>query len=244
MDDNQIEHVGMFVKVKTFLNKKTSELAATPVIAATLQPAFITLIDDILTEEEDASAPITGSSELKRNLRTAVEDKGFEVAAACVAYYTITVPNPVIRVKCEFVRSELMPFGMRDNDFYVAMKRVHEIADPIKALLAPFGVAGADVDDLGTALAAYFAQMEAPYDARGERLASGKQVDRLFDQAMELLTDKLDVVMKFYVTNNPELHDYYLTARSIDGTGGGEIPDEDEEIVIAGISAAGLHHLS
>ncbi len=239
MDDSQIEHVGMFVKVKTFLNKKTSELASTPVIAATLQPAFIAKIDEILAEEEDASAPITGSTELKRNLRTDAEDKGFEVAAACVAYYTITVPNPVLRKKCEFQRSDLQPPNTRDSDLYIKMKRVHTIAEPIKALLAPFGVVAADVDALDTALAAYFIQLEAPFDARGERQASGEQVDRLFVQAMELLTEQLDVVMKFYVTNNPELHDYYLHARSIDQTGGGPIPDEDETITIASATFTG-----
>lgn len=231
MEDSQVEHVGMFVKVKTFLNKKAGDLASTPVIAATLQPALISQIDLILEEDEDASAPITGSTELKRNLRTAVEDKGFTIAAACAAYYTLTVPNPVLRVKCEFQQSDFD--RMRDKDVYVDMSRVHEIADPVKALLAPFGVAGADVDALGTALTDFFAQFEAPFDARGERAASGKQVDRLIEQTLELLKDKLDVVMKFYVTNNPELHDYYLSARAIDQTGGGPIPDEDEQFTLA-----------
>ncbi len=238
MDDSQSEHVGMFVKVKTFLNKKASELAATPVIASTLQPAFIAKIDEILEEEEDASAPITGSTELKRDLRKEVEDKGFEVAAACAAYYTIVSPNPVLRVKCEFQRSDLQTFNTRDNDLYVDMKRVHSIADPIKTLLVDFGVLDTDVDELGTAVAAYFLQLEAPFDARDERAASGEQVDRLFKEAMELLTEKIDVVMKFYVTNNPELHGYYLRSRAIDNTGGGPIPDEDEEILIG----AGQYH--
>ncbi len=231
MDDNQLEQVGMFVKVKTFLNKKTSELAATPAIAGTIQPALISKINDILEEDEDASSSISGNTELKRNLRSAVEDKGFEIAAACVAYYKITVPNPPLRAKCEFERSDLD--RMRDAVLYVKIQKVHEIADPIKALLSDFGVVAADVNDLGTALTSYLAELEGPRDAIGERSASGKQVDRLIADAKEIITEQLDVVMKFYVTNNPELHDYYLTARAIDGTGGGEIPDEDETITIA-----------
>lgn len=232
MEDNQTEHVSMFIKVKTFLNKKTSELAATPVVSATLKPVLIAKIDAILEEEEDASSPITGSTELKRELRTEVENRGFDVAAACAAYYTITSPNPRQRVKCQFVRSDLNSNLMRDNDLYVRISKVHKIADPIKALLSDFGISSADVDDLETSLTDFFAEITGPKDAIGERSASGKQVDRLINQTNEFLDEQLDVVMKHYRNNNPELYDYYLNARKIDSTGGGPIPDEDEEMTI------------
>ena len=233
MEDNQIEYVGMFVKVKTFLTKKAAALAATPIIASSIKPALSTKISEILTEEQDASSPITGSTELKKNLRTDVEDKGFEVAAACAAYYTITVPNPVLRVKCEFERSDLSNGRMRDSDLYVRMSKVHEIAEPVKTLLSDFGVAGADVDALETALNDLFIEIQGPKDAIGARAASGKQVDRLILQARKIIDTQLDVVMKYYLTNDPELYDYYLTARSIDQTGGGPIPDEDETMLLA-----------
>lgn len=230
MDDSQIEQAGMFIKVKTFLNKKATELAATPIIASTIQAALNSAIDKVFTEDEDASADVSGSTEVKRELRQQVEGGGFEIGAACVAYYTMTVPDPRLRVKCEYERNDLV--RMRDVDLYVKMKALHEIADPIKALLSGFGVTGTDVDDFGTAVNDFYAELEGPKDAIGERAASGMQVDRNIDAVKEILVKQLDVVMKYYVINNAELHDYYLRARAIDQTGGGPIPDEDEEITI------------
>lgn len=232
MNDEQTEHVGMFIKVKTFLNKKAAALAATPVVGTTIKPAFILKIDEIEEEDQDASSTISGDTEVKRLLRLAVQQKGFTVAAAVVGYYTITVPNPRKRQKCEFERSDLDSGRMRDNDLFVNIKHVHEIADPIKNLLLPYGVTDADVDGLAITLGEYFTELQAPRDAIGERAASGKQVDRLIEKAMEILNTQLDVAMKVYAYSDPELYDYYQNARSIDQTGGGSIPDEDEEIII------------
>jgi hypothetical protein len=232
MNDEQTEHVGMFIKVKTFLNKKTASLASTPIVDSTIKPAFLLKIDEIEEEDQDASSTISGDTEVKRLLRQSVQQKGFTVAAAVVGYYTIISPEPRKRQKCEFERSDLDSGRMRDNDLYVNIKHVHEIADPIKNQLAAFGVSDTDVDDLATVLTGYFTELQAPRDAIGERAASGKQVDRLIEQAMEILRTQLDVAMKVYVHRDPELYDYYQNARSIDQTGGGSVPDEDEEITI------------
>ena len=225
MNDIQLEHLGMFVKVKTFLSNKSSELTPTPIVGSSLQDTLTNLINKILSEDETASGNISGNTELKRQLRQKVEDQGYEVAAACVAYYTITVPNPVLRAKCAYELSALQ--RMRDADLYVKIKVVQEIAEPIAANLLPFGVDATDVSDLNETLKEYFLNIQGPRDAIGERAASGKQVERLIEQTIEFLDTQLDVVMKYYVTNNAELHDYYLNARAIDQTGGGPVPDAD-----------------
>lgn len=232
MNDVETERMGMFVKVKTFLNRKAAPLAATPIISSNLQPALIALVEAIFDEDEDASSTISGNTELKRQLRTSVENRAFEVGAAVVAYYTITVPNPVLRAKCDYQRSDFSSSNMRDSVLYVKAGKIHEIADPIKNLLLPFGVTDMDVDDFANALAAYLSDLQSPRDAIGERAASGKQVERLIEQTDELIKTQLDVVMKVYANRDPELYDYYLNARKIDQTGGGAIPDEDEEITI------------
>jgi hypothetical protein len=231
MNDTEIEHVGMFVKVKTFLNRKAAQLVATPIINATLQPAFNAKLQDILEEDEDASSTITGNTEFKRQLRINVENRAFEVGAAVTAYYTIIEPNPVLSEKCNYQRSDLT--RMRDMVLYVKGAKIHEIADPIKSQLTAFGITDTDVDNFATALAAYFADLENPRDAIGERAASGKQVERLIEQTFDMLETQLDVVMKVYAQRDPELYDYYQNARKIDQTGGGAIPDEDEEIIIS-----------
>lgn len=229
MNDTEVEHVSMFVKVRTFLTRKSAQLAATPVIA-TLQTAFNNKLLEILEEDEDASSTISGNTELKRQLRSNIENRAFEVGAAVAAYYTLTVPNPVLSEKCNFNRSDLT--RMRDMILLVKASKIHEIADPVKNLLLPFGVTDIDVDDFATALTAFLADLENPRDAIGERAASGRQVERLIEQGFAILENQLDVVMKVYAQRDPELYDYYQNARSIDQTGGGSIPDEDEEITI------------
>jgi hypothetical protein len=230
MNDTEVEHVSMFVKVKTFLTRKAPQLVATPIISTTLQPAFNNKVQEILEEDEDASSTITGNTEFKRQLRLSVENRAFEIGAAVAGYYTLTVPNRVLSEKCNYQRSELT--RMRDMILYVKCAKIHEIAEPVKNLLLPFGITDTDVDDFGTALSAYFTDLENPRDAIGERAASGRQVERLIDQAFDILENQLDVVMKVYAQRDPELYDYYQNARSIDQTGGGAIPDEDEEIVL------------
>ena len=231
MEDQQVEQVAMFIKVKTFLNKKASALTATPIVASTLQPELIAAIAAILAEDEDASGSISGSTEVKAQLRKQVETKAYTVGAAAAAYYTITAPNPTLREKCDVERSDLSK--MHAENLYTVLSKLYHAADPVKALLAPFGVTGTDVDELGTALTNYLAEIEAPRDAIAMRAASGKELQRLIDETKLLLTDKLDVVMKTYFTSNNELYNYYQGARGIDSTGGGPIPDEDEEITLA-----------
>ena len=41
MNDIQLEHLGMFVKVKTFLSNKSSELTPTPIVGSSLQDTLI-----------------------------------------------------------------------------------------------------------------------------------------------------------------------------------------------------------
>lgn len=225
MDKEQEDKLGMFKKVQTFLVNNAVPLSATPVIGSQLQPDFDNLLAALLQEAEDASAPISGSTVAKAEKRLAVEELGFQVAGAVTSYYTLTVPDPVLRAKCDYVRSALT--RMRDSDLYVNISRVHEIANPIKLLLGPFGVSDTVVDNLATALSDYFEVLQAPKDALGARSASNKQLVRMIAGIDELLKEKLDVVMRYYVSANPELHDYYLSARSIDQSGGGAQPDVD-----------------
>ena len=225
MDKEQEDKLGMFKKVQTFLVNNAAGLSATPIIGSQIQLDFDNQLAALLDEAEDATAPISGSTVAKTEKRMVVEELGFQVAGAATSYYTLTVPNPILRAKCDYVRSALT--RMRDSDLYVNMSRVHEIANPVKALLGPYGVSSTLVDDLATALAAYFAVLQAPKDAMGARSASSKQVARMMAELDTLLREELDVVMRYYVSADPELHDYYLSARSIDQSGGGAQPDVD-----------------
>lgn len=221
----------MFIKARTFFTNNSTELAATPIIGSTVAPELNDRIEAILEENEDATADISGSTEEKNDVTELLISSGYGISGALVGYYTITAPDKKLAAKCQISLNTLKT--TRDLELYTKVSLLHEIADPIKALLGPFGITSGNVDGLGTLLSDYLKKVQSPQDARGERSASNKELQRKISDTGEYLETAADAVMKPYYSTNRELYDYYLSARAVDQSGGGAQADFEEEQEVA-----------
>jgi hypothetical protein len=98
---------------------------------------------------------------------------------------------------------------------------VHDIADPIKSLMAPYLVTAGNVDSIPTRMLAYKNVLELPRTEEAISKAAGEERDRLLSKLFDPTLKNLDNYLLPFKYANPMLYSQYLTARAIDESGGG-----------------------
>jgi len=98
--------------------------------------------------------------------------------------------------------------------------QVLDLALPVKALLVPYGVTGAQVDALDSLNQLWPSLEPIGRQEEGVNKAAGEDVDRYMPKVTELLTKTLDGYLKVVQYNNPNVYSQYQTARMIDDSGG------------------------
>ena len=215
MTDYQTDKLGMYEKVLLFLTTFAAELAGVTQIAG-ITTELEGNIDAITEAESIASEDTTGFTIQKKQAREALEGITLKVSQAAAAYF-LSIGLPGKLKLSDYTKSELE--NARDNDLYVKSKKLWNLADPIKANLSAFNSGPAEVDDLNTAKEAFFDIIQLPASKRGEKTASGKDVEELMAETDELLNG-LDIYMNTFSANE-NLYSQYKSARAIDLSGGG-----------------------
>lgn len=216
MDDRQANKLNMYIKTSQFLINKAADLAGVTQIAS-ISNELEKNIEDITKYEGDASADTTGYTMEKAQERLDLEKIMLKVSRACAAYF-LSIGSTGKMKEADETKSEVE--GLRGNDIFVRGNKLYDIAEPVKTFLTDFNSGPADVTALKDALAAFYQVLELPENKRGEKVASGKEVDSLFVQTDELLKG-LDIYMYTFEAINALLYNQYLSARAIDDNGGG-----------------------
>ncbi|MEO5571795.1 MAG: hypothetical protein ABIT08_02435 [Bacteroidia bacterium] len=217
MDSNTEDRVGTPIKVNQFLKDNTASFA----INAQIEAERTTLENDterIFQNDSIATRPLEGFTQMKTNARTDLENIVLLVRAGCVGYYTAN-PNPGKLMIVKFADTKVRE--ARDNDLYVLADQVHDIADPIKALMAPYLVTAANVDSIPTRMTAYKNVLQLPRTEEAISIAAGEERDRLVSKCFDLTLKNLDNYLLPFKYSNEVLYSEYLTARAIDNSGGG-----------------------
>jgi hypothetical protein len=216
MQDRQENKISMYRKLGTFLEEKIDDFALYPAIVG-IKNQLDANFEAIIDLEVVAGADNTGQTVAKQELQQKVINQILKVGSATALHYTITAPDVSIKEQVDYKKSELD--GMRDSDQYAAAKRVFEIADPVKALLTPFGVQATDVDTLNTLKQQFFNVYQKPKQKIAVAAGAGEGVDRVIRDTDKILEEQLDVLMTIVRVDNPDLYAMYEFARKIDDTG-------------------------
>ena len=216
MDSNQEDHYGMYLKVDSFLVTNATGLAFNPAIATT-RTVLNSLISSIAQADSTATRNITGFTAAKNEHRLQQLTQFKLIRAALMGYYTA---NPDIKAKTliKFTDTDIDEF--RDPDIFIKTDQLLDLALPIKTLLVPYGVTGAQVDALQTLNDAWPALEPSGRMEEAVNKASGEDVDRYMEQTRTLLDNTLDSYLKVVQYNDPNLYSQYQTARMIDDSGG------------------------
>lgn len=216
MNSAQEDHYGMYLKVDLYLVTYATDLAFNPAIATT-RTSLNSLINLIAQADSTATRDITGFTLAKNQHREQLITEFKRIRSAMIGYL---IANPDIKKKMivDFENSEIDKFT--DPELYMKTDQVLDLALPVKALLVPYGVTGAQVDALN-ALNELWPSME-PLGRleEGVNKAARKDVSAYMEQTNALLKNVLDGYLKIVESNNPNLYDQYLTARMIDDSGG------------------------
>ena len=226
MNDQLENKLSMYEKVQLNVTTHAIETAGVPAIATTKTELDL-VVAKILTSAGISNLDITGYTVQKQNKRNDMSSVLKKVTAGLTAYYSIN-NQPQEAEKWDETSS--MIDGMRDNDIYTYSQRALVASVANVAALAPFGILPADNTSLTTLNADFLLLIESPKNRIGERGAELNNLERLFEQADNILINKLDPLMRIFETTNPTLYDTYKNARSIDDTGTITAPDYEGSI--------------
>lgn len=146
----------------------------------------------------------------KTQLKKIIADKGDIINDAVEAFAGVT-NNHKLESKMDSSASEL--FFMKNTDFVVSIKEIVKEANKHKdILIAEYGMTDAQITDLQTDLDRFLELLGMPRAYQISSIQATKDLETLFTEANEVLTKKLNKVMKIFKRRDPNFYNGYLAA--------------------------------
>lgn len=216
MNSQQEDEFGMFVTTDLFLGDRAGDMSANPVIAM-IKNNINQNITDIVQADSTATRNLAGFTTAKSQKRTQVEQSILKIAGAARGYYTSVVRDEPKKALVRLTKSEVE--DARDSDVIVIADRIHDVADPIKTLLAAYEITDLDVDNLPVLVNEYRVLLQAPRRQETVSAKAGLEVDKEFSDTRKELAD-LDDNTAVYEYTKPLLFQEYKMCRAIMNSGG------------------------
>lgn len=216
MNSLQEDEFGMFVTVDLFLGDRAADMVANPIIGM-IKVIINTNITDIVQADSIATRNLAGFTTAKSQKRTQLEQSILSIAGAARGYYTSVVPDETKKALVRLTKSQVE--DARDSDVIVIADRIHDVADPIKTLLAAYEITDIMVDNLPLLVNQYRALLQAPRREETVSARAGLEVDKEFADTRKQLDD-LDDNTALYEYTKPLLFQEYKMCRAIMNSGG------------------------
>ncbi|MEO8068987.1 MAG: hypothetical protein ABI599_14925 [Flavobacteriales bacterium] len=184
--------------------------------------AFQAKITEIEQEIETQGLDLDGYAINKGKRKEQMVRKTLTTANQVFAFAEDTDAT-VLREKMDVSYSDLIA----PRDAVVAQKcqGIHDEANAVIALLAPYGVVAADLTALQTLIDAYEAVISAPRTAITVRKGATGNIETLIREGTTILTNRLDKLMSEFKDSSPAFHQEYFDARIVVNTGAkAEVP--------------------
>lgn len=227
MTNEQESYFGMTLKVKNFQVKKALEIAGVPAVA----PFFSDLnhyIDDLIIADAGSRADLTGYAIAKSVKRQELERLGLKISVALCSYSVVN-NDVVLRKRADFPSSRWYSFS--EEELVTQATIIKNLAQPLSAVLDPFGADATDVTAIGTTLNDFITIISDPTLAIDQRKNDNIEVELIIDRIRTLFADKLDVLMRSFEVNNNSLFALYRSARAIDVNGSVHAPTVDTVVL-------------
>lgn len=217
MNSQQEDKLTMYYTVKSTNERFQPTWITNAVYAATynLWAAKFALIE----QNRDAQTiETTGVTTDKKNKRALMSEK-----AAFIQNRIQSYANVVNNVELlESVNYSTTKMAMaRDTDIVGICNTILSRASANAVALVPYGVTAAIITELQAAITAYSAMVAKPKTVKSQTKTATENLTKLFKEADELLTKRLDLDIELFKTSKPDFYSQYKTARIITPTGGG-----------------------
>ncbi len=217
MNSNLEDHLGTLIKCNTFLTDNAASFLGNADIASE-RVILANNIEGIFQADSTATRPLEGFTDWKAIKAKDLVDAVLLVRAGCVGYYRKNYDTGKLII-VDFPDSRMDQ--LRDKEISTVADQVHDVANQIKLLLAPYNVTAANVDAIPTKRTAYGLVLELPRTEEAISKAAGEDRDRLFDLAFKTTLENLKAYLLTFKYTNPNLFSRWQTALMIDNSGGG-----------------------
>ncbi|WP_289054747.1 hypothetical protein [Carboxylicivirga marina] len=201
----------MFNNVETVLDENSAVWTLVPIITEqkNLLDELIQRIEEVYGNNHADANAITRN---KANIKEALMMKASILAAALYVYGDMT-NNEVLKSFKKVSKWNLD--NMKETELVSTTQSIIQAANENREALAPFAVAEPQITELETSLDDFSALIGQARNVRNNVYANIKEADQLFDEANNLLRNRMDKVMRLFEINNPKFFDLYTRARVI-----------------------------
>jgi len=217
MNTNQEDKLSMYYVVKNTCEKYQTTWTTNVVFAATYN-LWVVKIPLIETNRDAQTLETTGITTDKTAKRAAMTDKTLFMENRLQSYANV-VNNPELLESIKYSASDLKK--SRDTDVVGICNTVLAKATANAAAIVTYGVTAAMITELQAAITAYSATLAKPMAAKSQTKTATENLAKLFKEADDLLTKRLDLDIELFKTSKPDFYSQYKTARIVISTAGG-----------------------
>jgi hypothetical protein len=201
----------MFGNVQIMLDENSTIWSTIPVINEQKNhfDELIQRIEVVYDNNPDNSKAITRE---KQSIKEAIYIKASIMAATLYAFAEIN-DNEALKLYKGMSKSAYE--RLRETELVTNTQNlVNDVRINLEPL-APFGISESQVTELETSLDDFKGLIGEARNVRNSVFANIKEADQLFDEANDLLRNRLDKLMKIFEVTHPKTFDLYTRARVI-----------------------------
>ena len=215
MTDRQENKFTMFQAVASLLDANTAKTSSMTAFATALGNFKYTMAA-ISEKNIQKNTATSGKTTLKNQQQTQLIESALPIAGALYALGTAT-NDPRIQALGDIKKGYLS--NLRDTELSDVVTNIKNFADGYAAALVPYGVTAVTIAALDTKLNAYSTALGGKEASFTTRLAAGKVLSELFDDADGILKDQLDRMMEMFAPTDQQFYLEYKSAREIKDLG-------------------------
>lgn len=219
MNNRQENKLSMYNVVLKVLDKNSAQVGSVAALA-TGKSNFASAVQSVRKTNLIQEKTTKGKTEDKQDMKEALSDEAYTLAAAVQAYAATINDNNLYEL-VHYSRSTLL--GMEDERLPQVCTLILTTANEHATALVDFGVDAAQLTDFDTAIVEWDTESTEPRTAISERVAATGELPVLFAAADEILKKQLDKLMEKFRKLDPPFYNTYKSARKIVNAGHGQL---------------------
>jgi len=215
----------MFEAVAALLNNSGRKLTGYPIII-TLRTELTALIEKIRSVGQTVEAASAGKTNAKDVARSGLSALLLVLANSLYVY---AKRNSMQDLKAISNVSKTKLNKMKENELVTTSGLIINKLNEQKANLADYAVTDEKINALVEAHAKFQKAADTKDTGEATRIAAHDDLERLFDDTMDLLEDELDGLMENIKEADTDFYDAYFAARVIKDLGGHKNNSDDSQ---------------
>jgi hypothetical protein len=223
MNDKQENKLTMYEAVTALLDANTAKTSSMSAFATTLD-SFKDILTALRKKNILKNTATAGKTTLKNQHQAELIASAVPIAGALFALGTAT-NDPRIQELGDIKKGDLLK--LRDTELSDVVTSIKNLADGYAAGLVPYGVTPVAITALETKLTSYSTSVGGKESSFSTKVAAGKVLSDLFDDADGILKNQLDRMMEMFAPTDQQFYQEYKSAREIKDLGHRFDDDDD-----------------